>query len=161
MNDRPLTAPALVIRPARRGDVPAMAALAGQFAQYMRELGDTAPLQLDAQALMRDGFGPDPAFRGVVAEVAGEVVGYLLHHPGYDTDAARRLLFVVDLYVAVQAQGRGIGAALMNEARKLAAAAGAAQVVWTVDRRNTRALRFYEGLGAVYADELALMCLDA
>jgi len=154
----------MIIRPARREDVPAIAALAAQFAHYMRELGDTTPLQLDAQTLMRDGFGPNPAFSGLVAEsagVTGEVVGYLLHHPGYDTDAARRLLFVVDLYVAVAARGQGIATALMAEARQLAVGGGAAQLVWTVDRRNTRALRFYEGLGAVYADELALLYMDA
>jgi GNAT superfamily N-acetyltransferase len=148
------------IREARRDDVPLMAALAAEFSRYMRDLGDLTDLRLDADALERDGFGPSPAFRGLVAELSGEIVGFLLHHAGYDTDAACRLLFVVDLYVTEAARGRGIGTALMNEARKVAAAGGAKQIVWTVDRRNAIARRFYEGVGARYIDELALMCLD-
>ena len=149
-----------LIREAGCHDVPAMAALIEEFARYMRDLGDTTELRLDAEALERDGFGTDPAFRGLIAEVSGEVVGFLLHHAGYDTDAACRLLFVVDLYVTESARGRGIGAALMNEARKVGAGGGARQMIWTVDRRNALARRFYEGLGARYVEELDLMYLD-
>lgn len=148
------------IREAHLADVPAIATLVEEFAGYMRDLGDTTELRLDAEALERDGFGANPAFRGMVAEISGVVVGFLLHHWGYDTDAASRLLFVVDLYVAESVRGRGIGAALMREARNEAARSGAAQVVWTVDRRNVRAQRFYEGIGARYVDGLNLMYLD-
>lgn len=148
------------IREAHLADVPAIATLVEEFAGYMRDLGDTTELRLDAEALERDGFGADPAFRGMVAEISGVVVGFLLHHWGYDTDAASRLLFVVDLYVAESVRGRGIGAALMREARNEAARSGAVQVVWTVDRRNVRAQRFYEGIGARYVDGLNLMYLD-
>lgn len=156
----PLPSAVFSIRSASRGDVPAIAALAQQFADYMRELGDETPLGLDATALERDGFGPDHAFRGLVAEYDGQVAGYLLHHPGYDTDSARRLLFIVDLFVAPHARGLGIGAALVEAARQIAVDASAAQLVWTVDRRNTGALRFYESLGAQSVEGLALMCLD-
>ncbi len=156
----PLPSAAFSIRPACRGDVPAIAALAEQFAQHMRELGDTTPLGLDATALERDGFGPDPAFRGLVAECDAQVVGYLLHHPGYDTDTARRLLFIVDLFVSPSARGLGIGAALVEAARQIAADATAAQLVWTVGRRNTGALQFYKSLGAQSVEALELMCLD-
>lgn len=149
-----------LIREARRDDVPALAALIEEFARYMRELGDTTHFRFDAETLSRDGFGTDPAFRGLVAEVSGGVVGFLLHHAGYDTDAACRLLFVVDLYVTESARARGIGAALMNAARTVAAAAGARQIVWTVDRRNTLARRFYERIGARYVEGLHLMSLD-
>jgi hypothetical protein len=78
------------IREARLGDVRAIAVLVDEFTGYMRALGDTTELRLNAEVLERDGFGPEPAFRGLVAEVSGEVVGYLLHHAGYDTDAACR-----------------------------------------------------------------------
>jgi len=156
-----MTAPApFTLREAHRDDVPAIAALAAEFARHMRELGDASPLRLDAAALERDGFGPDPAFSGLVAEQDGRVAGYLLHHPGYDTDAACRLLFVVDLFVSPPARGQGIGAALIAAAREVARRARAAQLVWTVDRRNAQALKFYEGLGADRLEGLALMCLD-
>lgn len=151
----------VLIRTARRADIPAMAALIAEFANYMRELGDTSDFRFDADSLERDGFGEQPAFEGLVAEVSGIVVGYLLHHPGYDTDAACRLLFVADLFVTQSARGRGAGAALMRAARALATTRGAKQLVWTVYRRNVTARRFYEQLGARYADDLALMSVDA
>lgn len=149
-----------LIREARREDVPAMAVLVDEFARYMRDLGDTTEVRFGAEALERDGFGAQPAFRGLVAEVSGVVVGFLLHHAGYDTDAAHRLLFVVDLYVTEATRGRGIGAALMDAAREEAVRAGARQLIWTVDRRNALGMRFYEGIGGRYVQDLSLMYMD-
>lgn len=140
-----------------RADVPAVARLATEFAQYMRDLGDTTPLCLDAAALDRDGFGARPAFEGVVAVLDGDVVGYLLHHDGYDTDAACRVLFVCDLFVSQTARGQGVGAALMRSAAAIATSRGATQLVWTVDSKNADARRFYERLGARVAESLDLM----
>ena len=149
-----------VIRKAKLADVPAIACLAAEFAQYLRGLGDTTEFRLNADALARDGFGPKPAFEGVVAEMAGGVVGYLLYHDGYDTDAACRLLMVADLFVTQAARGRGAGTALMREAREIAVSRGAKQCLWTVYQHNTQALRFYERIGGRYVQDLRLMCLD-
>jgi GNAT superfamily N-acetyltransferase len=152
--------PQYVIREARLTDVPAIARLAAEFAQYLRGLGDPTEFRLDADALERDGFGPEPAFGGVVADMAGTVIGYLLYHDGYDTDAARRVLMVADLFVTQSVRGRGAGAALMREARAVAKGRGARQLVWTVYRHNKEALGFYERIGGRYMQDLRLMCLD-
>jgi GNAT superfamily N-acetyltransferase len=149
-----------VIRKARLADVPAIACLAAEFAQYLRGLGDTIEFRLNADALERDGFGPEPAFGGVVAEMAGSVVGYLLCHDGYDTDAACRVLMVADLFVTQAVRGRDAGTALMREAREIAVRRGAKQFVWTVYEHNTEALRFYERIGGRHVQDLRLMCLD-
>jgi GNAT superfamily N-acetyltransferase len=154
------TANEYVIREARLADVPAIARLAGEFALYLRGLGDTTEFRLNADALERDGFGPQPAFGGVVAEMAGAVVGYLLYHDGYDTDAACRVLVVVDLFVTQAVRRRGAGAALMREASAVAVSRGARQLVWTVYQHNAEALRFYERIGGRYVQDLRLMCLD-
>ena len=148
------------IRDARRADVPAIARLAAEFAQYMRALGDVTQFRLDAKALERDGFGSDQAFRGLVMEYAGVVVGYLLYHDGYDTDAACRVLFVADLFVTKEARGQGIGTALMHKVSEIEAARGARQLVWTVDQHNVEAQRFYKRIGADFVESLRLMCLD-
>lgn len=148
------------IRKASLADVPAIARLAAEFAQYLRGLGDTTEFRLNADALERDGFGPEPAFEGVVAEMAGVVVGYLLYHDGYDTDAACRLLVVADLFLTQASRGREVGAALMRKAREIAVSRGATRLVWTVYEHNTEALRFYERIGARYAQDVRLMFLD-
>src|SRR5690349_12537076 len=149
-----------VIRKANLADVPAIACLAAEFAQYLRGLGDSSEFRLNADALERDGFGPEPAFGGVVAEMAGVIVGYLLYHDGYDTDAACRLLVVADLFVTQAARGRGAGAVLMREAKKIAVSRGAKRLVWTVYQDNTEAFRFYERIGGRYEQNLRLMFLD-
>ncbi|MBS0225946.1 MAG: GNAT family N-acetyltransferase [Proteobacteria bacterium] len=141
-------------------DVPAVAALVKEFSLYMHALGETSDLKLDAESLERDGFGTEPAFQGIVAEESPLISGFLLYHSGYDTDAACRLVFVVDLFVTKRAQGQGIGFALMTEAKAIALAQGAKQLVWTIDRRNVQAERFYEGIGAKHADALNIMYLD-
>ncbi len=149
-----------VIRSATLADVPAIARLTHEFAEYMRGIGSTTELRLDAGALERDGFGPRQAFEGLVAEAHSGILGYLLHHDGYDTDAAHRLLFVVDLFVTRAARQHGVGVALMREARAIAHARGAKQLVWTVDRLNTAAQRFYQRIGGEFVRGLDLMCLD-
>jgi GNAT superfamily N-acetyltransferase len=144
----------------RFSDVEAVAGLVSEFAQYMRELGDTTEPRLTAEALTRDGFGPRPAFDGLVAETDGVVTGFLLYHDGYDTDEATRLVFIVDLFVRRDVRKLGTGAALVREVARLAKDRGAAQLVWTVDKRNTEAVAFYERQGARTVDWLHLMYLE-
>ncbi|MCI0387158.1 MAG: hypothetical protein MOB07_00070 [Acidobacteria bacterium] len=76
----------LNIRAASADDAEAVGRLAQQFADYLRSLGDTTDFKLNAQTYLRDGFGANPAFSGLVAELDGNIVGYLLYHSGYDTD---------------------------------------------------------------------------
>lgn len=148
------------VRPMRRTDVPTVALLAAEFAQYMRSLGDTSEFRLNAAALERDGFGPRPAFDGLVAVQDGAVMGYLLYHDGYDTDAARRVVFVADLFVHAAARRHGLGAALMQEAARIATSRGAAQLVWTIDTRNVAARQFYERVGGVVVEALHVMAIE-
>src|SRR5262245_35273487 len=108
------------IRAARASDAEAVAALAGEFHAYLRGLGDPFPFRFTADDFRRDGFGERPAFEGLVAEDGGAVVGYLLFHDGYDTDSARRLLHVVDLYVRPDRRRAGVGTSLMRAAASAA-----------------------------------------
>jgi len=96
----------------------------------------------------------------VVVETAGGVVGYLLYHDGYDTDAAYRLLVVADLFVTQATRGHGVGATLMREARKIAASRRAKRLVWTVYQHNIEALSFYDHIGGRFAHDLRPMFLD-
>jgi GNAT superfamily N-acetyltransferase len=148
------------IRPAVADDADRIGQLAKLFAAYLRDLGDTSDFQFDAHAYLRDGFGPNPAFSGIVAEIDGLVIGYLLYHPGYDTDRAIRLLHVVDLYVEERFRAKGAGRALMEEVTAIGRQEGASALIWTVYSRNVKAAEFYRRLGAKYVKELDLMCLE-
>lgn len=138
----------ILIRPAIAADSEAIGNLASQFSQYLRSLGDTTEFKLTAEACRRDGFGDAPAFEGLVAEHGGRVIGYLLYHIGYDSDAARRTLHVADLYVDASSRRHGIGKALMAKAAEVARERGAGEMIWSVFTANEIASAFYEKLGA-------------
>jgi len=54
---------------------------------------------------------------------------------------------VADLFVTESAREAGVGTALMQRARAIAASRGAKQMAWTVYRLNAPARRFYRGVG--------------
>jgi len=147
------------IREATRDDACEVGALAEEFANYLRSLGDTTNFQFNARAFLRDGFGDEPAFKGLVAEANGEIVGYLLYHFGYDTDLAVRIAHVVDLYVRPDWRRQGVGQALMERAREICAKAGGRRLFWSVYSSNRSAFKFYERLGARYTEDLKFMYL--
>jgi diamine N-acetyltransferase len=152
---------ALIIRPSLESDAREIGNLAQQFAGYLRELGDQSEFYLTAERYLRDGFGERPAFSGIVAEDGGSVVGYLLYHFGYDSDAAERNLYIADLYVDRDHRRRGVGAALMRSAAEIARAGGAVEMVWAVYRDNNLAAEFYDRLGAQRVTNLFFMAVRA
>ena len=153
------------VRPLRRDDAPAVAELAAAFANYLRALGDAGPHNLTAEAIQRDGFGPQPAFAGLVAVDAAAtgdaqgIVGHLLYHLGYDADLTARNLHVIDLYVRPAARRQGAGRALMQAAARLCREAGGAYLFWAVYTPNHLAADFYTALGARYVEDLDFMVL--
>jgi ribosomal protein S18 acetylase RimI-like enzyme len=146
-----------IIRTATVSDANAIGELAQEFQAYLRALGDRTQFEFTAETYRRDGFGPTPAFAGLVAELEGHVVGYLLYHFGYDTDRAMRLLQVIDLYVQAANRRRGVGEALMRAAAKICQAVGGRELLWSVFAPNKLAFQFYERLGAKYIQELKFM----
>ena len=148
-----------IIRPALAGDASAIGILTQQFAGYLRGLGDPTDFKLTAEAYLRDGFRPRPAFAGLVAEDNGNVIGYLLYHFGYDTDTASINLHVADLYVDVRARKQGVGRALMATAAGIARVAGAGEMIWSVYHANELATRFYEKLGGQRITDVFFMKL--
>jgi ribosomal protein S18 acetylase RimI-like enzyme len=155
----PVVAP--IIRPALASDAQSIGNLAAQFASYLRQLGDLTDFKLTAQAYLRDGFGTNPAFAGLIAEDQGKVIGYLLYHFGYDSDRAARNMHVVDLYVDAAVRNHGIGGALMARAANIARQTSAEEMIWSVYKTNTLAATFYEKLGAERITDVFFMKLSA
>ena len=149
----------LTTRPALASDAPSVGSLAKQFASYLSTLGDRTDFKLTAEAYLRDGFGSQPAFHGLVAEAKGNVIGSLLYHFGYDSDAAALNLHIVDLYVDSETRKRGAGEALMATAARIAREAGAREVIWSVYHANKLATTFYERLGAQRITDVFFMKL--
>jgi len=151
----------VAIRPLIAADADSYMRMWSNFAGYLRNLGDSDEQGMTREKFLRDGFGPDPAFAGLIAEVAGRPQGYLLYHFGYDVDRAIRIVYVADLWVEPAARRQGVGRALMAAAAQRAQAGGAAELVWAVFKPNRLAADFYERLGAEYFREIEFMHIAA
>jgi GNAT superfamily N-acetyltransferase len=149
----------MTIRSCLASDAVSIETLFQEFVAYLRSIGDENVYRFGAQQYLTDGFGADPAFRGLVAEDASGLMGYVLFARTYDGDYLRGF-YIVDLYVRQGFRGRGIGRALMNAVRDLASNEGVARLSWAVHKKNIGARRFYEALGAKYSVDTKVMYLD-
>jgi ribosomal protein S18 acetylase RimI-like enzyme len=145
------------IRQAVREDARSVEELENEFSNDLRSIGITAESSFNAECYLRDGFGPNPAFSGLVADAGTELIGYLLYHWGYEVEDAARILYVIDLYVRRNARRHGVGRALMDEAVNVCREMGGSQICWSVYDSNALAFKFYEGLGASYTEDERLM----
>ena len=149
-----MTAP-VILRAPTRADVPALSILS--IAAFVAKFGalyrpeDLLPFLADTYS------GPalaaalaDPANVYQVAERGGVLVGWcrLALRPAFPEHArGARPMELKQLYTAPNAQGAGIGAALMDWAMAEFAALGADEVQLSVWSRNPGAQRFYARYG--------------
>jgi GNAT superfamily N-acetyltransferase len=131
-----------------------------EFEDYLRALGDAKAHSLTAEEYLRDGFGDDPAFTGLIAELDGDTVGYLLYTPGYDPDRGGRFVSVVELFVRARARRTGVGRTLFEAATDIGRRRGWAQMSWSVYAPNSAARAFYEDVGAHYTRDMYVMYVE-
>jgi len=145
-----MTAP-FHIRPATPADGERVAAMC---AALSAEEATGKPSRFTAETFRRDGFGPQPAFACLIAELAGQAMGYVLQCDDYDTDRLCRSVFLADLYVETAARRRGIGRALMAAAARSGRERGARLMMWSVLSANLPARRFYAAIGEEIDDQI-------
>ncbi|MBX3196793.1 MAG: GNAT family N-acetyltransferase [Labilithrix sp.] len=133
------------IRPALPSDAATILALIRELATYEREPDAVVATEAD---LLRDGFGPTPAFEVLLAERDGATIGFAFYFFTYSTWRGRRCLYLEDLFVQPAHRGCGAGVALMRKLARLAIDRGCARFSWQVLDWNEPAIAFYEKLGA-------------
>jgi len=132
------------VRPARRADAAVLAEMANDLNDHVGIHGRP----FTPERILADGFGPQPAFTPLVAELDGTVVGYVFFTVGYNTDVAARTMWLHDIFVVPAARGRGVGYALMAAVAAATVGAGCVSLDWGVHSANAGALEFYRRLGA-------------
>jgi GNAT superfamily N-acetyltransferase len=135
----------ITIRPALAADVPLVLALVRELADYERDPDAVVATEAD---LLRDGFGPAPRFRVLIAEDEGAPAGFAFYFHGYSTWRGRPVLYLEDLFVRPEHRKKGLGLALMRRLAQIAVDEGCPRLVWEVLDWNEPAIRFYESLGA-------------
>ncbi|MGW6904710.1 N-acetyltransferase family protein [Streptomyces sp. NPDC054940] len=89
----------------------------------------------------------DGSMVDLVAELAGEVVGWACHGPYRDGEVRTEDAELYAIYVDSGRYGAGVGHALLQESLRRCTAAGHARMLLWVLRDNARARRFYERAG--------------
>jgi GNAT superfamily N-acetyltransferase len=146
------------IRPATIEDAPAITAMIHEFAEF--EHLETSVIEEDIE---RDGFGPTPKFRALIAEWNGRPAGYAIFFEFYSSFQGRVGLFLDDIFVRPEFRQQGIGKALLAHVAALAYKEGYFCLRWEVLDWNATAIDFYRSLGASFMDEWksALLIGDA
>jgi GNAT superfamily N-acetyltransferase len=140
----------LSIRPATIKDASLLASMILELAQYEKLDHEAA---VTAESIARDGFGPHPKFRAIIAEVDGKAAGYAVFFGFYSTFQGRAGLFLEDIYVRPHLRKQGIGQALLNYVARIAWEEDYFCMRWEVLDWNKPAIDFYRRLGAVFLDE--------
>jgi GNAT superfamily N-acetyltransferase len=135
----------LLIREATKEDVPQILALIRELAEYEKEPEAAIATEAD---LLRDGFGPEPYFRCLMAEWQGQIAGFALYFFQYSTWEGRPALYLEDLFVREAFRKRGIGVALFQRLAAIAVERECTRFQWECLDWNQPALDFYETTGA-------------
>jgi GNAT superfamily N-acetyltransferase len=144
----------LSIRSATIADVSLILDFIRGLAEYEREPAAVLATEDD---LRRDGFGPEPKFRCLIAEWDTRPAGFAFFFHNYSTWRGRPGLYLEDLFVLPEMRGKGIGKALLEKLAQIAVAEKCYGLVWQVLEWNEPAIKFYESLGATTMDEWETM----
>jgi GNAT superfamily N-acetyltransferase len=139
-----------VIRPATPADVPTIAKLIRDLAEYERLLDRVCLKEADLHDHL---FGEKKYAEVLLAEDGGAVVGFALFFPNYSTFRGKPGIYLEDLFVVPEARGKGHGKALLAALAKLVVERGWCRVEWSVLNWNTPSIDFYKALGAKPMDE--------
>src|SRR5258707_8384513 len=135
----------LSIRKATAADAPLMLDFIRRLAEYEREPHGVVATEDD---LVRQGFGPEPKYRCLIAEWDGKPAGFALFHYNFSTWRGQPGLYLEDLFVLVEMRGKGVGKALLQKLAQIALEENCYGLRWMVLEWNEPALKLYESLGA-------------
>ncbi len=135
----------LTIRRARPGDEALVLTLLRELADYEKLLDK---FFIDESVIRRDYLSAQPLCNADLAFEGDAPVGIASWYWKYASFAARRVLFLEDLFVRPAFRGKGYGNTLLAHLAKTAVAEGGGIVDWTVLDWNKPSIDFYDSLGA-------------
>ena len=137
------------VRPATPADVETILGFIKGLAAFEKE---PDAVKATLEDLRRDGFGKQPKFEVLIAELDGEPVGFALFFPTYSTWEGCPGIYLEDLFVTEHARGQGLGRKLMAALAAIAVARGCRRLELSVLHWNpTR--EFYHHLGMTHMQE--------
>lgn len=147
----------LSIRPATAADLPLIASLIRELADYEKLAHE---VRFDEAALGERLFGSRPYVEVLIGEVDGTAQAFALFFHNFSTFEGKPGVYLEDLYVRPAARGAGLGKAMLKALAQIALERDCARLEWWVLDWNAPAIGFYEKLGAKPMDEWTTMRVD-
>jgi GNAT superfamily N-acetyltransferase len=138
-----VTMPSVTVRPAVEADCATILRFVRELAEFEREPDAVKATEEDFR---RDGWGEQPVFEALIAELDGAPVGFVLMFRNYSTWEGRFGLYVEDLYVTPDARRYGVGRLLLTAVARHAVEQGCRRVDLSVLDWNP-ARSFYDRIG--------------
>jgi len=134
----------VIVRDLKREECRELRQLIQELAEY--EKCPEGPT-ITVEELEEDGFGAKPYFHCKVAEMDGKLVGFTLFCFVYYTWVGKSI-YLDDLYVKLEARGRGIGTRLMKAVMQEGVKMNCGRCTWHVLDWNLPSIEFYKRRGA-------------
>ena len=141
----PAGATTVTVRAATPADLGLLLTMIRELAEY-EKLADQ--LRATEELFDRALFGDPPSAEALIAEAAGEPVGYAIFFSTFSTFLAIQGIWLEDLYVRPEARKAGAGKALLAAVAARLRERGGQRLEWAALDWNELALGFYRGLGA-------------
>jgi ribosomal protein S18 acetylase RimI-like enzyme len=117
-----------------------------------RAVNEVPKMKSGVGDLVEYGFGSDPHFETVIAEVDGECAGIALYFRSFSTWHGRPGVYIQDLYVDDAYRGLGIGAKLLRRVASISRDRGGCYMRLSVDTENFAAQKFYTRLELILSN---------
>jgi GNAT superfamily N-acetyltransferase len=107
----------------------------------------------NALALEEHLFGSPQYIEAIIAEYAGQAVGFALFFSNYSTFLTKPGIYLEDLFVLPEYRRRGIGKALLSKLAQIAVERNCGRLEWSVLDWNESAQAFYRRMGATILED--------
>lgn len=98
-------------------------------------------------------FGSPRYVEAILAEYAGQAVGFALFFYNYSTFLTKPGIYLEDLFVLPEYRRQGIGKALLKKVAQIAVERNCGRLEWSVLDWNEPAQAFYRSMGASILDD--------
>ncbi|TVP57921.1 MAG: GNAT family N-acetyltransferase [Nodularia sp. (in: Bacteria)] len=98
-------------------------------------------------------FGSPKFVEAILAEYAGQAVGFALFFYNYSTFLTKPGIYLEDLFVLPEYRRQGVGKALLSKLAQIAVERNCGRLEWSVLDRNESAKAFYRSMGADILDD--------
>ncbi|MBC8111241.1 MAG: GNAT family N-acetyltransferase [Verrucomicrobia bacterium] len=139
----------ITIRTAKPEDVNNIFILIQELAIFEKALHEVTNTP---EQLLADGFGENPLFSCLIAEIENEVVGMSFYYFRYSTWKGKRL-YLEDLIVKENYRNRQIGRLLLEATMQESLTTNCSGMVWQVLDWNEPAIKFYQKYQAAFDGE--------